>query len=121
MKKSESNLVSVKDIAEVTNLSIATIDHYIDLGLINIAKRQGTQRLFDCPACCKRIKLIQELLNKGISLRQIKQQLNGSLTQHMPSVNTPNLSLKRFLTKRNFVLLILLSCSLAVLSFAKGR
>ena len=113
----KSDLVTVQELAKAFGVSVATVDHYVDMGLLKITKRQGTQRLFDRSICCERIKMIQELLSKGILLKEIRQQING--TQITPVVKKS--IVEKILNKRVIISLILLASVWAILSFLKGR
>jgi DNA-binding transcriptional MerR regulator len=113
----KSDLVTVQELAKAFGVSVATVDHYVDIGLLKITTRQGTQRLFDRRICYERIKMIQELLSKGILLKEIRQQINGA--QITPAVKKS--IVKKILDKRIIISLILLASVWAILSFLKDR
>lgn len=74
-KAKKSGLVTVEELAKASKASIATIDHYVDIGLLNVASRQGTTRLFDRQLSLERLKEIHELLGRGLFLKEIKKRL----------------------------------------------
>lgn len=74
-KAKKTNFVTVEELAKDSKASIATIDHYVDIGLLKISNRRGTTRLFDCEPSLEKIKQIHELLGRGLFLKEIKKKL----------------------------------------------
>ncbi|MBI4708474.1 MAG: MerR family transcriptional regulator [Candidatus Omnitrophica bacterium] len=70
-----AKLISTKEIAQKYNLSYQIINHYVRVGLLPIAKRNGFRRLFDEIETKKRMKKIIELKDKGYTLALIRDQL----------------------------------------------
>jgi len=73
----ERGLLKLGEIAQEANLSLGTIRHYSNLGLITPDKRtQGNFRLFKKDATLERLGIITKLITQGMSLEQIQQELD---------------------------------------------
>ncbi len=110
-----SRLVKIEDVAKICQLSAATIEYYLDLGLIRVGARQGRTRLLEKEEALKRINTIKNFLDQGLSLKVIKQKMNG----HFNGVSFPG-KFKKFLSNRFFVL-FLGWAGFYVLGFFAGR
>ena len=77
MKK---NLISAKEMAEKYNLTYQTINHYTNIGLINVVSRKGNVRLYDADDTANRLAKITQLINAGLPLRVIRKTLNDELS-----------------------------------------
>ena len=117
------HLITAEKLAELTKLSKASIDHYVDMGLLNIVQKKGTIRLFERNPSLKRIEEIQGLLSQGLYLKQIKRQIvnhnyqTNSLTNvgHQLKFNR----IKMFFERKAIRKIVLLSAAIAI--FYLGR
>jgi DNA-binding transcriptional MerR regulator len=65
--------VALQEIAVEFNISKATVNYYTNLGLLNVAKKQGNKRLYDKEEVARRINIIRDLLSKGYTLKVIQR------------------------------------------------
>lgn len=72
-----SNILLIKDLAQVTGLSVYTIKFYLQRGLIKESGRtpETNFRIFDEGTVAQLMK-IRQLRRQKISLEEIKRQLN---------------------------------------------
>ena len=89
--------------AQVNNLSIDTIRHYMDLGLI-LPEKQGGQYCFDS-RCQKALEQILNLKGLGFNLSEIKiiffYESFGRLTDYEGDINYLLISTGKFQKKLN--------------------
>ena len=67
--------VTAKEIREEFQLSYATINHYTNLGLFSIVKRNGNKRIYDRHEVGERYQLISKLANEGYPLSLIRKKI----------------------------------------------
>ncbi len=72
MKK---KLISAKDIVKKFNLAYHTINYYTTIGLLTVAKKDGSARLYDEAVVSERLKKIQAMMLEGYTLRLIRKKL----------------------------------------------
>ncbi len=77
MKK---DLISAKEIARKHNLTYQTVNHYTNLGLINVVSKKGNIRLYDEYGTVNRLAKIIQLINAGLPLRVIRKALDDELS-----------------------------------------
>lgn len=72
----EKGFLKLGEIAKESGLSLGTVRHYSNLGLITPDERtQGNFRLFKREATHKRLGLIKKLISRGFTLEQIHGEL----------------------------------------------
>ena len=76
MKK---DLVSAKEISEKHGLTYQTVNHYTNLGLINVVSKKGNIRLYDEDDTAGRLAKITRFINAGLPLRVIRKALDNEL------------------------------------------
>ncbi len=69
-------MLRVEEVAKLFGLSKASINHYINMGLIEVSLRKGNKRFFEVNTANARLKLIRSLQEKGFLLRQIKEKVS---------------------------------------------
>lgn len=75
MMKTNRKLVSAKEIAELVDLSYATINNYTDMGLLDVVAKKNRVRLYDLEQAKERLALISKLTNEGYTLRVMRKLL----------------------------------------------
>jgi len=70
-------LISLKEVAELLNISVATVNYYTNLGLFRVADRKGNKRLYNKNNIISCFERIKELRKEGYSLSIIQQKLNS--------------------------------------------
>jgi DNA-binding transcriptional MerR regulator len=70
-----SNLIFAKEIAIKFNIPYPTVNHYTNLGLLNVVKRKGNRRLFDEREVRLQLQKISSLSSEGYPLRLICRKL----------------------------------------------
>lgn len=74
----QDELLKISEIAEVAKVLPSTIRHYTDIGLLRVAGfTDGGHRLYSREETLERIAKIQALTKKGLSLPEIKSELDG--------------------------------------------
>ena len=71
-----NNLITTYQLAKLLGISVASVNHYTNLGLFKIKDRKGNARLYDRDAESNNYKTIQRLRKEGYSLMLIKQRLD---------------------------------------------
>lgn len=72
----EKGLLKLGEIAELSGLSMGTIRHYSNIGLINAEERtQGNFRLFEKNKTIERLAYVKKLISQGMSLDQIQLEM----------------------------------------------
>jgi len=71
----QRKLRSVREVAKHYGVSVATVDHYVNMGLLDIAAQKGNKRLFDLQTTRRQMQTIHRLRNQGYSLKQIQQKI----------------------------------------------
>ncbi|MFH0935366.1 MAG: MerR family transcriptional regulator [Candidatus Omnitrophota bacterium] len=74
----EKKLLTLKEIAVLMGLSVATANYYTNLGLFRIEKRRGNCRLYDKTDILQRFDKIKQLRSQGYSLGLIQRRLRES-------------------------------------------
>lgn len=70
-------LITVKEIAKKFNITLQTINHYTNFGLLSVATKKGTARVYDEAEVRQRLAKISKLISEGYSLRLIRKELIG--------------------------------------------
>lgn len=72
-------LLSIKQVAELCNISVATVNYYTNMGLFRVSDRRGNKRLYNQDEVTEKFNRIRELRKQGYSLALIQNQmLNGN-------------------------------------------
>lgn len=66
---------SAREVAKHYGISAASVDHYVDMGLLDVAVQKGNKRLFNPKTIRKQMQTIRYLRNQGYSLRQVQQKM----------------------------------------------
>jgi len=74
--KKRKDFVSIKDAAIIFDLAVATMRKYKNLGLIQVAKKNNNQDLFNLKDLQERKKIILQKKIEGFTLRQISKIIN---------------------------------------------
>ena len=67
-------LIAIEEVAKVVGMSVASINYYSNLGILEPASRKGNKRLYDKAECVAKFQKIKDLRKKGFSLKLIQQQ-----------------------------------------------
>ena len=73
MKKEKT--ISALELSKKFNMSYQTVNHYTNLGLLVVRKKEGNGRLYLEPEVVSRLKQIEQLKNEGYPLRIIRKML----------------------------------------------
>lgn len=81
--KMDSNLITVKEIAQKLDIPFSTINHYTNLGLLRVVAKKKNRRLYDEDEVKERLAKISQLIDEGYPLKLIRRtlvqrKLNGS-------------------------------------------
>ena len=68
-------LISAKVMAAHAGVSYAAINHYTDMGLLDVVAKQNRVRMYDSAVALERLMLISKLINEGYTLRVIVKLL----------------------------------------------
>lgn len=75
----QKNLLKISEIAKKVNVLASTIRYYTDLGLIEVSDyTEGGHRLYSEAAVLPRIRKIQWLEHKGLTIEEIKKELTST-------------------------------------------
>lgn len=69
------NLVTTKETADLLGVSVASVNYYTNLGILNIRDKKGNARLYDKNEVVDVYKRMRRLMKEGYSLKLIKQKL----------------------------------------------
>jgi DNA-binding transcriptional MerR regulator len=72
--KKEKNISAV-EVSKRFNISYQTVNHYTNLGLLIVRKREGNGRLYLESEVNSRLKRIGQLKNEGYPLRIIRKMV----------------------------------------------
>lgn len=74
----DKKILTLKEVAVLLGLSVATANYYTNLGLFRIEKRRGNCRLYDKADILQRFDKIRQLRSQGYSLGLIQRRLRES-------------------------------------------
>ena len=78
VKTEQSREVTAKEISEELSIPYPKINHYTNLGLFSIVRKDGNKRLYDREEVELRYQTISKLANEGYPLGLIRKMLmNG--------------------------------------------
>jgi len=73
------DLLSLKEIAKLLEISTATVNYYSNIGLFEVSDRKGNTRYYDKEAILRRYEKIKDLRKQGYSLSLIQKNLSNGL------------------------------------------
>ncbi len=78
--KNGSRLMTAHDVVKRFRLSYQTLNYYTTLGLLQVAKREGNERLYNARGVHKQLSHISRLKDEGYPLRLIARVLSDNGT-----------------------------------------
>jgi DNA-binding transcriptional MerR regulator len=72
-------LISAKELIQKYDLTYQTVNHYTNLGLLDVVTKKGNVRLYDEIVVSDRMAKITQYINAGLPLRIIRKALNDEL------------------------------------------
>lgn len=72
---SRNELISISEIVKKYKVTPFTVNHYTDIGLLDVVSKKKNARLYSDAEVGKRLKAITQLKDKGYPLRLIRQEL----------------------------------------------
>lgn len=76
-KKNRAGLISAGDIVKKFSVTYQAVNHYTNLGLLQVVAKEGNTRLYAKAKVKGRLSKIAELVAEGYSLRLIRKKLIG--------------------------------------------
>ena len=76
-KKTRMNLISAGDIVRRYKVTYQAVNHYTNLGLLQVVTKEGNARLYAKAKVKGRLSKISKLVSEGYSLRLIRKKLIG--------------------------------------------
>ena len=74
-KSGNGHYLTAKDIAKKFKLAYPTINYYTDLGLLEIARKEGNKRLYNGKRVKERLDRVAKMINEGYPLRLICRKM----------------------------------------------
>jgi len=68
-------MIAPNDIVERFNISYQTLNNYTNLGLLPVSRKKGNARLYSLEQVKQRLENINNLKNKGYTLRLISSMI----------------------------------------------
>ena len=76
-KKTRTDLISAAEIVEKFRMTYQAVNHYTNLGLLQVVTRNGNARMYAKSKVKGRLVKISKLASEGYSLRLIRKKLIG--------------------------------------------
>lgn len=76
-RKVNQNLISAPEIVKRFGVTYQAVNHYTNLGLLEVAAKNGNARMYEKSQVRFRLSKIAQLVREGYSLRLIRKQLTG--------------------------------------------
>ena len=76
-KKAKANLISAGEIVKKYGVTYQAVNHYTNLGLLEVVARNGNARMYAKAKVKERLAKISRLVNEGYALRLIRKTLIG--------------------------------------------
>ncbi|MBI5415204.1 MAG: MerR family transcriptional regulator [Candidatus Omnitrophica bacterium] len=73
-----SNFISAAEIIREFQISYQAVNHYTNLGLLDVVTKSGNVRMYDRVEVKSRLSAIARLVNEGYPLRLIRKKLTGA-------------------------------------------
>ena len=75
--------ITAKEISDRLRIPYSKINHYTDLGLFSIVKKEGNRRFYDLREVENRYQVISRLTHEGYPLGLIRKKLLGLVTSEL--------------------------------------
>jgi DNA-binding transcriptional MerR regulator len=76
-KGMNQSLVSAIDIVKRFGITYQAVNHYTNLGLLDVVTKNGNARMYSGVEVRRRLVKIAQLVSEGYSLRLIRRKLTG--------------------------------------------
>lgn len=76
-KKDNSSYIPAAEITRRFNITYQAVNHYTNLGLLDVVTKNGNVRMYDRGEVRRRLEKITQLVREGYSLRLIRKKLTG--------------------------------------------
>lgn len=76
-KKISSKFISATDIVAQCGITYQAVNHYTNLGLLDVVTKNGNVRMYNKAEVKTRLEKIARLVGEGYSLRLIRKKLTG--------------------------------------------
>ena len=76
-RRSNSNMISAAQITRKFRITYQAVNHYTNLGLLDVVTKNGNARMYDRGEVRRRLEKIVQLAGEGYSLRLIRKKLTG--------------------------------------------
>ena len=76
-RKSNSSFISAAEITQKFHITYQAVNHYTNLGLLDVVTKTGNVRMYDRGEVRRRLEKIAQLVREGYSLRLIRRKLSG--------------------------------------------
>jgi DNA-binding transcriptional MerR regulator len=76
-KKTRADFISAAEIAKKYGVTYQAVNHYTNLGLLEVVTKDGNVRMYAKGKVKERLAKIFQLVNEGYSLRLIRRKLIG--------------------------------------------
>ena len=76
-KKTRADFISAAEIVKKYNVTYQAVNHYTNLGLLEVVTRDGNARMYAKAKVKGRLAKISQLVSEGYSLRLIRKKLIG--------------------------------------------
>jgi DNA-binding transcriptional MerR regulator len=73
-----SNFISAAEIIREFQISYQAVNHYTNLGLLDVVTKNGNARMYDRVEVKSRLSAIARLVREGYPLRLIRKKLTGA-------------------------------------------
>jgi DNA-binding transcriptional MerR regulator len=77
IKKTRTTYVSAAEIVKKYGVTYQAVNHYTNLGLLQVVVKDGNMRMYAKTKVKDRLSKISKLVNEGYSLRLIRKKLIG--------------------------------------------
>jgi len=77
IKKTKTDLISAGEIVRIHGLTYQAVNHYTNLGLLQVVTRSGNARMYVKSRVKSRLVKVSKLVSEGYSLRLIRKKLIG--------------------------------------------
>ena len=84
----KQKLISAKELIQKHNLTYQTVNHYTNLGLLDVVTKRGNVRLYDEAVAEERMAKIKQFIAAGLPLRLIRKALNDELAVRITNNNS---------------------------------
>lgn len=73
--KMKQGLISAQEITKKYGITYQTLNHYTNLGILQVITKNGNTRLYDDAIVRERLMKIYQLINEGYPLRLIRKKI----------------------------------------------